>query len=162
RRPRRTRGAADDFVFRSLLEEEIRGSMTQPKNWIAIFALGAFVIPASAETAPAAALRPFDYDYSAEAARASRLNLDSPDPAELRGIFAERRRRVLQAMPAGAMLIFSVEQAQPRRLEFQVPHSENHDFIFLTGVEGFDSLDSAILLVPTAEKNWTVLYTGGD
>jgi Xaa-Pro aminopeptidase len=117
-------------------------------------------LPAVAQ--PPVAIRHFDYDYSAEAARAARLDVDHLDPAELRRTFAERRRRVFQAMPAGAMLIFSVEQAQPRRLEFQVPHSENHDFIYLTGLEGFDSLDSAILLVPTPEKNWAVVYTAGD
>src|SRR6185295_405588 len=117
-------------------------------------------LPAVAQ--PPVAIRHFDYDYSAEAARAAKLDVDHLDPTELRRTFAERRRRVLQAMPGGAMLVFSVEQSQPRRLEFQVPHSENHDFIFLTGLEGIDSLDSAILLVPGAEKNWAVVYTAGD
>src|SRR6185295_12715687 len=116
--------------------------------------------PASAQ--PSRAIRPFDYDYSAEAARAAKLDLDHLDAAELRRTFAERRRRVMQAMPGGAMLVFSVEQSQPRRLEFQVPHSENHDFIYLTGFEGLDALDSAILLVPTPDKNWVVLFTNGD
>src|SRR5881397_298892 len=97
---------------------------------------GLGVPPAPAQQSAPRAIRHFDYDYSAEAAIAAKLDLDHLDPAELRRIFAERRRRVLQAIPAGGMLIFSVEQVQPRRLEFQVPHSENHDFIFLTGLEG--------------------------
>jgi Xaa-Pro aminopeptidase len=131
-------------------------------NWtITLCALAAFsALSVSAQ--PSRTIRPFDYDYTVEAARAAKLDLDHLDAAELRRTFAERRRRVMQAMPGGAMLIFSVEQSQPRRLEFQVPHSENHDFIFLTGFEGLDALDSAILLVPTPEKNWVVLFTNGE
>ena len=60
------------------------------------------------------------------------------------------------------MIVYSVEQAQPRRLEFQVPHSENHDFTYLTGLEGLNSLDSALLLLPTPDKQWAVLYTSAD
>src|SRR5206468_6093246 len=133
----------------------------QSLNWIRLWAFTALSTIA-AFTQPSRAVRPFDYDYAAEAARAAKLDLDHLDAAELRRTFAERRRRVMQAMPGGAMLVFSVEQSQPRRLEFQVPHSENHDFIFLTGFEGLDALDSAILLVPTPEKNWVVLFTNGD
>ena len=65
-------------------------------------------------------------------------------------------------MPEGAMLVFSVEWVQPRRLEFQVPDSDNHDFVFLTGIDGLASIESALLLLPTPEKNWEVLYTSGD
>jgi Xaa-Pro aminopeptidase len=70
----------------------------------------------------------------------------------------------MQAMPGGAMLVFSVEWVQPRRLEFQVPHSENHDFIYLTGIDGLRSVDSAILLLPGTDTdgqphNYEVLYT---
>ena len=92
------------------------------------------------------------YSYAREAALAAKFDLDNPDPGELRRTFDERRARVLAAIPEGALLVFSAEQAQPRRLEFQVPHSENHDFIYLTGIEGLDSLDSALLLLPDARK----------
>ena len=114
----------------------------------------------------------FTYDYATEAAIAAEIDVDRPDPARLREIFARRRARVLEAMPAGAMLVFSVERAQERRLEFQVPHSDNHDFIYLTGLDGLDSLDSAILLLPAhadAEgrldeepRDRVALYTSGD
>ncbi len=106
--------------------------------------------------------RPFDYDFAAEHRRAATLDLDRMNPDEYRKVFEARRRRVMQSIPDGAMLIFSVEQAQPRRLEFQVPHSENHDFIYLTGIEGLDSFDSALLLLPSPEKDWVVLYTSAD
>ncbi|NKB86658.1 MAG: M24 family metallopeptidase [Acidobacteria bacterium] len=114
---------------------------------------------------------PFEYDYVAEEAIATGIDVDNPDPDQLREIFAKRRARVLDAMPDGAMIIFSVERAQERRLEFQVPHSDNHDFIYLTGLEGLDSLDSALVLVPPPGEQvseqevpnvpWTVLYTSG-
>ena len=83
--------------------------------------------------------KPFHYDYAREAAAAAQVDLDHPDAALLLKLFAERRQRVLETVPAGAVLIFSVEQPQPRRLEFQVPNSENHDFTFLTGLQGLDS-----------------------
>lgn len=104
----------------------------------------------------------FDYSFSHENERSYKLDLDNMNPVELRQIFEARRKRVLQSISDGAMLIFSVEEAQPRRLEFQVPHSENHDFIYLTGIEGLDSFDSALLLLPTLEKDWVVLYTASD
>ena len=78
---------------------------------------------------------PFTYDYVTEAAIAADIDVDNPDPAQLREIFAKRRARVMEATPSGAVLIFSVERAQERRLEFQVPHSDNHDFIYLTGLD---------------------------
>lgn len=115
---------------------------------------------------------PFDYDYESEAALARKLDVDNPDPDILRDVFARRRERVMQAMPGGAMLIYSVERAQERRLEFQVPHSDSHDFIYLTGLDGIQSLDSALLLLPAAldaegrldepVRSWVVLYTSGD
>ena len=43
-----------------------------------------------------------------------------------------------------------------------MPHSENHDFTYLTGLEGLNSLDSALLLLPTPDKQWAVLYTSAD
>lgn len=114
----------------------------------------------------------FSYDFRAENALAEKLDVENPDPAQLREIFQRRRDRVMEAMPGGAMLVYSVERAQERRLEFQVPHSDNHDFIYLTGLDGIDALDSALLLLPAAPdaagrldeavRSWTVLYTSGN
>lgn len=105
---------------------------------------------------------PFDYDFTAEMKLAVEIDLDRPDPDRMRRTFAERRRRVLQSIPEGALLVFSVERAQPRRLEFLVDDSENHDFIFLTGLEGLDSLDSALLFVPAEQADLVALYTSGE
>ncbi|NNF27820.1 MAG: hypothetical protein HKN73_11415, partial [Gemmatimonadetes bacterium] len=109
-------------------------------------------------------VRAFDYDFTRENALSRQIDLDAPDPETLRDTFRERRRRVMQAMPGGAMLVFSVEWVQPRRLEFQVQHSDNHDFIYLTGLEGLQSVESALLLLPGEDadgspRNWEVLYS---
>jgi hypothetical protein len=91
---------------------------------------------------------PVTYDFAQEDAFSETIDLDRPDAAVIRGALERRRARVLRAIPDGAMLVFSVEWVQPRRLEFQVPHSDNHDFIYLTGLEGLSSVDSALLLLP--------------
>lgn len=110
--------------------------------------------------------RPFGYDFNRENELSRSIDPDSPDPSLLKRIFAERRARVLEALPQGAALIFSVEWVQPRRLEFQVPDSDNHDFVFLTGLEGLESVNSAILLLPKreggADRDWVVLFTSQE
>jgi Xaa-Pro aminopeptidase len=94
------------------------------------------------------------------------LDPEAPDPGLLKEVFAKRRARVMEATPEGAVLVFSVEWVQPRRLEFQVPDSDNHDFIYLTGLEGLESLNSALLLLPAPEggsdEDWVVLFTSED
>ena len=110
--------------------------------------------------------RPFSYDFRAENELATLIDPENPDPALLSEVFAKRRARVLEAIPEGGLLVFSVEWVQPRRLEFQVPDSDNHDFIYLTGLEGLESLNSALLLLPAreggAEEDWVVLFTSED
>ena len=130
-------------------------------------------ISVSAAGAADKSFNPFTYDYRTEATLATKLDVDNPDPDQLREIYALRRQRVMQAMPAGAMLIYSVERTQERRLEFQVPHSDNHDFLYLTGLDGIEGLDSALLLCTSGAndaagrldepvRSWAVLYTSAD
>jgi len=111
---------------------------------------------------PAASQAPHQYDFVREDSLSRTLDLDNPDPEQIHQILARRRARVLRAIPDGAMLIYSVEWVQPRRLEFQVQHSDNHDFIYLTGIEGLESVRSALLLVPGEERDWEVLYSSAD
>ncbi len=107
---------------------------------------------------------PADYDFAAEDALARQIDFSRPNQAQLNGIFAKRRARVLRAIPDGAMLIYSVETTQPRRLEFQVAASDNHDFTYLTGLAGLASVESALLLVPgpTSAEDWAVLYSSAE
>lgn len=109
---------------------------------------------------------PFTYDFSRENELSRGTDVENPDPIFLEEVFARRRARVLESLPQGALLVFSVEWVQPRRLEFQVPDSDNHDFIYLTGLEGLESVGSALLLLPGreggADRDWVVLFTSGD
>ena len=105
---------------------------------------------------------PFSYDYTTEAALAAKLDVANPDPAQLREIFAKRRARVLEAMPEGAMIIYTVERTQERRLEFQVPHSDNRDFIYLTGLDGIEDvrpfrvLENDLSVAMTDFRDWRI------
>ena len=120
-------------------------------------------VPGNARSGPAAA-PPADYDFAAEDALSRQIDFSRPDPALQNGIFAKRRARVLRAIPDGAMLIYSVEWTQPRRLEFQVAASDNHDFTYLTGLSGLASVESALLLLPgaTPAEDWAVLYSSAE
>ncbi len=104
---------------------------------------------------------PPGYDFAREDALSRQLDPRRPDSTLLREVFARRRDRVLRSIPEGVMLVYAVEWTQPRRLEFQVPASDNHDFIYLTGLSGLASVGSALLLVPggDGEPDWTVLYS---
>ncbi len=131
---------------------------------VAGVALALCMYPDAVEGQTPTGVQPFDYDFTAENALSQRIDLDDPDADVLREVFQQRRQRVMQAMPGGAMLVFSVEWVQPRRLEFQVPHSDNHDFIYLTGIEGLQSVESALLLLPGQDvdgqpRDYEVLYT---
>jgi Xaa-Pro aminopeptidase len=131
-------------------------------------ACGALLIPIATVAAIAQAPKgwpapkPFTYHYAAEAEAAAKMNLDHLEPADMRAVYAARRKRVFEAIPEGAMLIFSVDEDQPRHLEFQVAQSEHHDFEYLTGLTGLDSFDSALLLLPSPDGGRAVLYTSGD
>ncbi|MGE0553524.1 MAG: aminopeptidase P N-terminal domain-containing protein [Gemmatimonadales bacterium] len=117
------------------------------------------LLAAALDPRPAASQAPYQYDFVREDSLSRTIDLDAPDPAQIHQILARRRTRVLRAIPDGAMLIYSVEWVQPRRLEFQVQHSDNHDFIYLTGIEGLESVRSALLLVPGDDRDWEVLYS---
>jgi len=131
-------------------------------NIKSVFCFAVFTVLLAVPAVAQSVQQPFDYDFTEEYEQSLRLDVDNPGTETMQEIFARRRARVLQSITDGAMLIFSVEWVQPRRLEFQVPDSDNHDFVFLTGVDGLASLESALLLLPTPEKNWEVLYTSSD
>ncbi|MBL8985975.1 MAG: M24 family metallopeptidase [Gemmatimonadetes bacterium] len=107
---------------------------------------------------------PPGYRFAFEDSLSRQIDFSRPDSTLVREIFARRRDRVLRSIPEGVMLIHSVEWTQPRRLEFQVPASDNHDFIYLTGLAGLASVESALLLVPAIgdEPDWVVLYSSAE
>ncbi len=136
-----------------------------PKSALAtVVAAGVLALASGASRVVAPPTAPADYDFQREDSLSRRIDFAKPDSALLHEIFARRRQRVLRSIPDGAMLIYSVEWVQPRRLEFQVPASDNHDFTYLTGLAGLASVESALLLVPSAGSgpDWTVLYTSAE
>ncbi len=50
-------------------------------------------------------------------------------------IFKERRKKLAALVGEGIVIVQSTERNQNNLYEFFVPNSDNHDFIFLTGLE---------------------------
>ena len=51
----------------------------------------------------------------------------------------QRRENFLEAMDGGIAIIVAAHKDQERIYEFFVDHSDLHDFIYLTGLEGTDA-----------------------
>ena len=101
-----------------------------------------FVILALAATSPLHAQRAFD-------------PLD-PD------VHSQRRAKFLNAMDGGIAIVVAALEDQNNIYEFFVDHSDLHDFIYLTGLEGIDAFQSALVLAPDAEVFREILYTSQD
>ena len=74
----------------------------------------------------------------------------------------QRRENFLEAMDGGIAIIVAAHKDQERIYEFFVDHSDLHDFIYLTGLEGTDAWESALVLAPDAETYREILYTSQD
>ncbi len=74
----------------------------------------------------------------------------------------QRRAKFLEAMEGGIAIIVAAHKDQERIYEFFVDHSDLHDFIYLTGLEGIDAWESALVLAPDAETYREILYTSQD
>lgn len=74
-----------------------------------------------------------------------------------------RRAQFAAAMEQGAIaIVMSARKNQDFIFEGFVPHADNHDFIYLTGLDGAQSYDSALVLAPGAQEFSEVLYTSRD
>ncbi len=73
-----------------------------------------------------------------------------------------RRARFQSAMEGGIAVIMASKKDQDFIYEFFVPHSDLHDFIYLTGLDGADTWESALVMAPGAETYREILYTSGD
>ena len=73
-----------------------------------------------------------------------------------------RRAKFLEAMDGGIAIIVAAHKDQDHIYEFFVDHSDLHDFIYLTGLEGTDAWQSALVLAPGAETFREILYTSQD
>jgi len=75
---------------------------------------------------------------------------------------AERRAKLLRAIPEGILVVQSADRSQPNLLEFMVPDTENHDFIYLTGVDRVRLPGSTLILNPRGQTFREILYTSDD
>lgn len=88
--------------------------------------------------------------------------LSSQAPPTIRDAATARRARVMKQIPDGIMIVQSADRSQPNLYEFMVPDTENHDFIYLTGLERPQQLGSVLVLNPRGETYREVLYTADD
>ncbi len=77
-------------------------------------------------------------------------------------VHSQRRAKFLDAMEGGIAIVVAALEDQDNIYEFFVDHSDLHDFIFLTGLEGIDAWQSALILVPGAQTYREILYTSQD
>ena len=77
-------------------------------------------------------------------------------------VHSQRRAKFLEAMDGGIGIIVAAKKDQDFIYEFFVDHSDLHDFIYLTGLEGIDAWESVLVLAPEAETYREILYTSQD
>ena len=73
-----------------------------------------------------------------------------------------RRAAFMERMEGGLAVITSADRSQPNRYEFYVDDTENHDFVFLTGLYEADPPGSVLVLNPDGETFREILYTDLD
>jgi len=73
-----------------------------------------------------------------------------------------RRAEFMGRMEGGLAIITSADRSQPNLYEFFVPDTENHDFVFLTGIYESDPRGSFLVLNPNGDTYKEILYTDDD
>ena len=73
-----------------------------------------------------------------------------------------RRGAFMGRMDGGLAIITSADRSQPNLYEFYVPDTENHDFVFLTGIYDAPPEGSILVLNPGGDTYREVLYTDED
>jgi Xaa-Pro aminopeptidase len=74
----------------------------------------------------------------------------------------ERRAELMRRMEGGLAIITSADRSQPNLYEFFTPDTENHDFVFLTGIYDTAPPGSVLVLNPGGDTYREVLYTADD
>jgi Xaa-Pro aminopeptidase len=74
-------------------------------------------------------------------------------------IFKTRRQKLTEIVDGGIVIIQSSERNQNNLYEFFVANSDNHDFIYFTGLE---TPNSILILCPGSEDYPEILYIDGD
>lgn len=73
-----------------------------------------------------------------------------------------RRAELMRRMEGGLAVITSADRSQPNLYEFYVPDTENHDFVFLTGIYDAAPPGSILILNPGGSTYRELLYTDLD
>lgn len=73
-----------------------------------------------------------------------------------------RRADLMNRMEGGLAIITSADRSQPNLYEFYVPDTENHDFVFLTGLYDTPPPGSVLVLNPDGATYREILYTDDD
>ncbi len=73
-----------------------------------------------------------------------------------------RRAEFMDRMAGGLAIITSADRSQPNLYEFFVPDTENHDFVFLTGIYESPPPGSVLVLNPNGDTYREILYTDDD
>jgi Xaa-Pro aminopeptidase len=74
-------------------------------------------------------------------------------------VFRSRRAKLARQIPEGILIIQSSERNQNNLLEFFIPNSDNHDFIYFTGLE---TPGATLILCPGSSTYLEILYIDGD
>lgn len=82
--------------------------------------------------------------------------LTQAQPADL---LKTRRQKLAAMVEKGIVIIQSTERNQNNLHEFFIPNSDNHDFIYFTGLE---TPNATLVLCPGSERYPEILYIDGD
>ncbi len=74
-------------------------------------------------------------------------------------IFKKRRAKLASMIEEGIIIIQSTDNNQKNLYEFFVPNSDNHDFIYLTGIE---AANATLILCPGSKEYPEILYVRGN
>jgi Xaa-Pro aminopeptidase len=74
-------------------------------------------------------------------------------------VFADRRRRFLEALPAGALALFRAAPIAIRSADVEFPYRQDNDFYYLTG---FPEPEAICLLDPAAKEPFTLFVRPRD
>lgn len=77
----------------------------------------------------------------------------------LREAAAGRRAALLQRLGEGVAIIQSADRSQPNLYEYMAPDTENHDFVYLTGMDDVAAPGAVLVLVPKGDEYREMLYT---
>jgi len=76
-----------------------------------------------------------------------------------KNIFKDRRKKLAAMVEKGIVIIKITERKQSNLHEYFVPNSDNHDFIYLTGLK---TPNATLIICPGSKEFPEILYIKGD